>query len=194
VGTTLEIEIGYHARTFRDEGYPVAEKEKSMAKRSLQQIQALLIVAAVIVVASAAWAASPTSTPAPASTASATAKAAEPKLITAKSGLKYADLEIGTGTEVKTGMLVLVNYEGRLANGEKFDSSYDRREPFSFKIGAGQVIQGWEEGVIGMKVGGKRKLVIPPDLGYGEAGAPPRIPPNATLTFEVKVLKVSNGK
>jgi len=162
-----------------------------MAKRSLQQIQAPLIVVAVFAVASAAWAASPT--PAPAGTASA-AKTAEPKLTTTKSGLKYADLEIGTGAEVKTGMLVLVDYEGRLANGEKFDSSYDRREPYSFKIGAGQVIQGWEEGVVGMKVGGRRKLVIPPDLAYGEAGAPPRIPANATLTFEVKVLKVSNAK
>jgi len=168
-----------------------------MAKRSLQQFQALLIVVAVIAVASAAWAVSPTPTAAPAGAVNtsnpdiknnAAAKAAEPKLITTKSGLKYADLEVGTGTEVKTGMLVLVDYEGRLANGEKFDSSYDRREPFSFKIGASQVIQGWEEGVIGMKVGGKRKLVIPPDLAYGEAGAPPRIPPNATLTFEVKVL------
>jgi peptidylprolyl isomerase len=165
-----------------------------MESHSLKSVRQLLIVAAVIAVASAAWAASPTPTPAPAGAAKPTAKAAEPKLITAKSGLKYADLEVGTGAEVKTGMLVLVDYEGRLANGEKFDSSYDRREPFSFKIGAGQVIQGWEEGVIGMKVGGKRKLVIPPDLAYGEAGAPPRIPPNATLTFEVKVLKVSDGK
>ena len=165
-----------------------------MAKRSLRQIQTLLIVAAAIALASAAWAASPTPSPAGVNTNNSSAKnnaaatATEPKLITTKSGLKYADLEVGTGAEVKTGMLVLVNYEGRLANGEKFDSSYDRREPFSFKIGANQVIQGWEEGVIGMKVGGKRKLVIPPDLAYGEAGAPPRIPPNATLTFEVKVL------
>jgi peptidylprolyl isomerase len=171
----------------------VAEKEQSMANRSLQKLQVLLIVVAVGAVASAVWAASPTPTSAPAGAVKTPAKAAEPKLITTKSGLKYADLEVGTGTEVKTGMLVLVDYEGRLANGEKFDSSYDRREPFSFKIGASQVIQGWEEGVTGMKVGGKRKLVIPPDLGYGEAGAPPRIPPNATLTFEVKVLKVSNG-
>ena len=169
-----------------------------MAKRFPKSLSALFGVMIVAAVASAAWAASPTPTPAPAGAVNtshsniknnAAAKAAEPKLITTKSGLKYADLEVGTGTEVKSGMLVLVDYEGRLASGEKFDSSYDRREPFSFKIGAGQVIQGWEEGVIGMKVGGKRKLVIPPDLGYGEAGAPPRIPPNATLTFEVKVLQ-----
>jgi len=165
-----------------------------MMKHSSRTFSAPLIVVVMVAVATVAWAASPTPTPAPAGAAKTTAKAAEPKLITTKSGLKYAELEVGAGTEVKTGMLVLVDYEGRLANGEKFDSSYDRREPFSFKIGAGQVIQGWEEGVIGMKVGGKRKLVIPPDLAYGEAGAPPRIPPNATLTFEVKVLKVSNGK
>ncbi|MBP1619838.1 MAG: peptidylprolyl isomerase FKBP-type [Acidobacteria bacterium] len=165
-----------------------------MAKRFPRSFNPLFMVLVMVAVATAAWAASPTPTPAPAGAANTATKAAEPKLITTKSGLKYADLEVGTGAEVKTGMLVLVDYEGRLANGEKFDSSYDRREPFSFKIGAGQVIQGWEEGVIGMKVGGKRKLVIPPDLGYGEAGAPPRIPPNATLTFEVKVLKVSNGK
>ena len=169
-----------------------------MAKRFPKSLSALFGVMIVAAVASAAWAATPTPTPAPAGAVNtshsniknnAAAKAAELKLITTKSGLKYADLEVGTGTEVKSGMLVLVDYEGRLASGEKFDSSYDRREPFSFKIGAGQVIQGWEEGVIGMKVGGKRKLVIPPDLGYGEAGAPPRIPPNATLTFEVKVLQ-----
>ncbi len=111
-----------------------------------------------------------------------------PKLTTTTSGLKFLDLEVGSGTELKKGMRVLVDYEAWLADGTKFDSSYDRREPFSFKIGEGQVIQGWDEGVVGMKVGGKRKLVIPPTLGYGEAGAPPRIPANATLTFEVKAL------
>jgi FKBP-type peptidyl-prolyl cis-trans isomerase len=111
-----------------------------------------------------------------------------PKLTTTPSGLKFVDLEVGSGAELKKGMRVLVDYEAWLADGTKFDSSYDRREPFSFKIGDGQVIQGWEEGVIGMRVGGKRKLVIPPDLGYGATGAPPRIPANATLTFEVKAL------
>lgn len=109
-------------------------------------------------------------------------------MTTTTSGLQYADLEVGSGAELKKGMLVLIDYEAWLADGTKFDSSYDRREPYSFKVGDGQVIQGWEEGVVGMKVGGKRKLVIPPALGYGEAGAPPRIPANATLTFEVKAL------
>jgi peptidylprolyl isomerase len=110
------------------------------------------------------------------------------KMTTTASGLKYVDLEVGTGEEVKKGMRVLIDYEAWLEDGTKFDSSYDRREPYSFKIGDGQVIQGWDEGVIGMKVGGKRKLVVPPSLAYGEAGAPPRIPANATLTYEVKAL------
>jgi FKBP-type peptidyl-prolyl cis-trans isomerase FkpA len=112
------------------------------------------------------------------------------KMITLPTGLKYADLEVGTGPVVKEGMRILVNYDAWLPDGTKFDSSYERREPFSFKVGAGEVIQGWEQGVIGMRVGGTRKLVIPPSLGYGGAGAPPRIPPNATLTFEVRALAV----
>ncbi len=122
----------------------------------------------------------------PASSARTTGSTA--KVITTASGLKYTDVELGSGPELKKGMRVLVDYEAWLADGTKFDSSYDRREPFSFKVGDGQVIEGWDEGVVGMKVGGKRKLIIPPALGYGEAGAPPRIPANATLTFEVKAL------
>ncbi len=132
--------------------------------------------------------------------ASATASAAdqfdpmkvEPgqKLTTADSGLKYVDLKSGTGEPAKAGQLVMVNYDAWLANGTKFDSSYARREPFRFKIGAGQVIQGWDEGVVGMRVGGKRKLIIPPALGYGEQGAGDRIPPNSTLVFEVELLEV----
>jgi peptidylprolyl isomerase len=143
----------------------------------------LAIAAAAAIITGAAAAAGP----GPAN-ASKQGAAAEPKTVTLPSGLKYVDLEVGTGAAFKSGMLVLVDYEAWLADGTKFDSSYDRREPFSFKVGAGQVIQGWDEGVVGMKVGGKRKLIIPPTLGYGEAGAPPRIPPNATLTFEVKAL------
>lgn len=111
-----------------------------------------------------------------------------PKIVTTASGLKYTDIELGSGPELKKGMRVLVDYEAWLADGTKYDSSYDRREPFSFKIGEGQVIEGWDEGVVGMRVGGKRKLIIPPSLGYGEVGAPPRIPANATLTLEVKAL------
>ena len=105
------------------------------------------------------------------------------------SGLSITDLVVGTGPEAVKGEVVSVNYRGTLANGKEFDSSYGRG-PFSFPLGGGRVIQGWDEGVAGMKVGGKRKLVIPPDLAYGERGAGGVIPPNATLTFEVELLKV----
>jgi FKBP-type peptidyl-prolyl cis-trans isomerase FkpA len=106
------------------------------------------------------------------------------------SGLRYQDLEKGQGNEAKAGRNVSVHYTGWLPNGEKFDSSRDRNQPFGFTLGAGQVIAGWDEGVAGMKVGGRRKLVIPPDLGYGTAGAPPDIPPGATLVFDVELLDV----
>lgn len=106
------------------------------------------------------------------------------------SGLRYQDVEKGEGKEATAGKVVLVHYTGWLPNGEKFDSSRDRNDPFSFTLGAGQVIAGWDEGVAGMKVGGRRKLVIPPDLGYGTAGAPPDIPPGATLVFEVELVDV----
>jgi FKBP-type peptidyl-prolyl cis-trans isomerase len=99
-------------------------------------------------------------------------------------------LVIGTGAEAATGNLVKVHYTGTLEDGTKFDSSLDRGEPFEFPIGQGQVIKGWEEGVVGMKVGGKRKLVIPSDLGYGDAGSPPKIPGGATLVFEIELLEV----
>jgi FKBP-type peptidyl-prolyl cis-trans isomerase FkpA len=114
----------------------------------------------------------------------------EKKVITTKSGLKYEDLKAGTGDEAKAGDTVEVHYTGWLKDGKKFDSSLDRGQPFSFKLGAGKVIKGWDEGVAGMKVGGKRKLTIPPELGYGTRGAGNVIPPNAELTFEVELLKV----
>jgi len=104
--------------------------------------------------------------------------------------LKYEDLKEGNGDEAKKGNTVEVHYTGWLTNGKKFDSSVDRGQPFSFKLGARQVIKGWDEGVAGMKVGGKRKLTIPPELGYGADGAGNVIPPNATLVFEVELLKV----
>lgn len=103
--------------------------------------------------------------------------------------LKIEDLKVGTGEEAKSGNRVSVNYKGTLTNGTQFDSSYDRGQPFSFDLGAGDVISGWDEGVVGMKVGGKRKLVIPPDMAYG-ARALPGIPANSTLVFEVELLKV----
>lgn len=105
-------------------------------------------------------------------------------------GLKSEDLKVGTGSEAVSGKKVTVNYKGTLTDGTKFDSSYDRGTPFSFVLGSGVVIKGWDLGVSGMKVGGKRKLTIPPDLGYGSRGAGALIPPNATLVFEVELLKV----
>ena len=109
---------------------------------------------------------------------------------TTPSGLKYDDLVVGTGPEAKAGQSVTVHYTGWLTDGKKFDSSKDRKDPFVFPLGAGRVIKGWDEGVQGMKVGGKRKLTIPPGLGYGPRGAGNAIPPNATLVFEVELLKV----
>ena len=113
-----------------------------------------------------------------------------PPEVTTPSGLKYVDLVTGTGESPKPGQTVTVHYTGTLENGSKFDSSVDRGQPFTFQIGLGQVIKGWDEGVAGMKVGGKRTLVIPPDLGYGARGAGGVIPPNATLKFEVELLDV----
>ena len=106
------------------------------------------------------------------------------------SGLRYQELAPGQGAVATAGKNVSVHYTGWLPNGEKFDSSRDRNQPFGFTLGAGQVIAGWDEGVAGMKVGGRRKLVIPPDLAYGTAGAPPDIPPGATLVFDVELLDV----
>ncbi|MBI2068829.1 MAG: FKBP-type peptidyl-prolyl cis-trans isomerase [Candidatus Yanofskybacteria bacterium] len=110
-----------------------------------------------------------------------------------ENGLQIQDLKVGTGPEVRLGQGLTMHYSGTLENGTKFDSSYDRGEPFQFVLGAGQVIQGWELGVQGMKVGGKRKLIIPPSLGYGERGIGP-IPPNATLIFEVELLAAQDPK
>ncbi|MBI5710831.1 MAG: FKBP-type peptidyl-prolyl cis-trans isomerase [Candidatus Eisenbacteria bacterium] len=134
------------------------------------------------------------STPAPAAAPAAPASPAPAgrsdvaKEISLPSGLKYQDLATGDGALAETGMSAAVHYTGWLTDGTKFDSSVDRGQPFTFRLGAGQVIRGWDEGVRGMRVGGKRKLTIPPDLGYGAAGAGGVIPPNATLVFEVELL------
>ncbi|AKM82885.1 MAG: peptidyl-prolyl isomerase, FKBP-type peptidyl-prolyl cis-trans isomerase FkpA [Candidatus Woesebacteria bacterium GW2011_GWF1_31_35] len=104
--------------------------------------------------------------------------------------LKIEDLVVGTGVEAVSGKSVTVHYTGTLTDGTKFDSSKDRGEPFTFNLGAGEVIKGWDQGVVGMKVGGKRKLTIPSELGYGTQGAGGVIPPNATLIFEVELLGV----
>jgi FKBP-type peptidyl-prolyl cis-trans isomerase len=105
--------------------------------------------------------------------------------------LVIEELTPGTGTEAKVGDRVTVHYRGTLANGKQFDASYDRGEPLKFQLGVGQVIKGWDQGVAGMKEGGKRRLTIPPHLGYGAQGAGGVIPPNATLIFEVELLKVN---
>jgi peptidylprolyl isomerase len=112
------------------------------------------------------------------------------KAVTTPSGLKYEDIVVGTGASPQSGQNVTVHYTGTLEDGTKFDSSLDHGQPFTFQIGVRRVIQGWDEGVMTMKVGGKRKLVIPPQLGYGARGYPPVIPPNATLVFEVELLDV----
>ena len=118
-------------------------------------------------------------------------KKAEPKVVTTPSGLKYQVLKRGSGAFATAGQTVSVHYTGWLTDGTKFDSSVDRGQPFQFTLGAGQVIKGWDEGVAGMRVGEKRKLTIPPDLGYGPNGAGSVIPPNATLVFDVELLGVS---
>ena len=125
-----------------------------------------------------------------------TASASAPTTVTGNgtttaSGLEYWDIVVGTGATAVSGSQVKVHYTGWLISGQKFDSSLDRGEPFSFLLGAGQVIKGWDEGVAGMKVGGKRQLRIPPTLGYGAEGSGGVIPPNATLIFDVELLDVS---
>ncbi|NMF82872.1 FKBP-type peptidyl-prolyl cis-trans isomerase [Nodosilinea sp. P-1105] len=119
-----------------------------------------------------------------------TSPMADDALITTDSGLQYADVVEGTGAMPQPGQRVTVHYTGTLEDGTKFDSSRDRGRPFSFQIGVGQVIKGWDEGVATMRVGGQRKLVIPPELGYGSRGAGGVIPPNATLLFDVELLRI----
>ncbi len=115
---------------------------------------------------------------------------ADAKPITTASGLQYIDFKVGDGPSPKPGETAIVHYAGWLDGGKKFDSSRDRGKPFGFKVGAGQVIKGWDEGVASMKAGGTRRLIIPPELGYGPKGAGNVIPPNARLTFDVELLRV----
>lgn len=112
------------------------------------------------------------------------------KTVTSDTGLKMEDLMLGTGVEAQSGDLAIVHYTGWLTDGEKFDSSHNRGKPFTFTVGAGRVIAGWDQGVVGMKAGGKRLLEIPGNLAYGSRGRPGRIPPNATLIFEIELLEV----
>ena len=113
---------------------------------------------------------------------------AEPEPVKTPSGLQYIDLVTGDGREAHVGETAIVHYTGWLEDGTKFDSSVDRGDPFSFRLGAGRVIKGWDEGVVGMNIGTKRKLIIPSHLGYGSRGAGRIIPPNATLIFEVELM------
>jgi peptidylprolyl isomerase len=112
-----------------------------------------------------------------------------PEVIT-PSGLRYTDLVVGTGSAPQTGQTAVVHYTGTLANGTEFDSSRRRGRPYEFPLGRGSVIKGWDEGVATMKVGGRRRLTVPPALGYGDRGSPPAIPPNATLVFDVELVGV----
>lgn len=156
---------------------------------------AALLAAGLLVglVASASAAPGDKSKPAPKTKPPAAKPAAKAsaatKTVTTKSGLQYQDIKVGKGKSPKLGQTVVVHYTGWLTNGKKFDSSRDRNEPFEFPIGVSAVIQGWDEGVMTMKVGGRRKLTIPSKLGYGPSGNGP-IPPNATLIFDVELLGI----
>jgi FKBP-type peptidyl-prolyl cis-trans isomerase len=158
-------------------------------------IKTLLLVAglsipAAAVLADEAATTAPAATPAAKTAAKAPAKPKANKVVTTASGLKYEVLKKGKGATATAGHMVTVHYTGWLTNGTKFDSSVDRGQPFQFNLGAHQVIQGWDEGVAGMKIGEKRKLTIPSSLGYGAQGAGGVIPPNSTLIFDVELLGV----
>jgi FKBP-type peptidyl-prolyl cis-trans isomerase len=126
----------------------------------------------------------------PAEPAQSSTPAVAPAPSAKPSKLEKEDIVVGKGPEAKRGDKVSVHYTGTLTNGTKFDSSRDRSEPFEFTLGAGMVIKGWDEGVAGMKTGGKRKLTIPSDMGYGKNGSPPKIPPDATLVFDIELLEI----
>ncbi len=152
------------------------------------------LIASILVVMMALPAISQTATKKPATTVHRPNTNAPTKVTgegtTTPTGLKYWDIKVGTGQEAKSGDHVKVHYTGWLTNGKKFDSSVDAHQPFDFKIDAGDVIKGWDQGVTGMKVGGKRQLRIPPDLAYGKEGYSGVIPPNATLIFDIQLLAI----
>jgi peptidylprolyl isomerase len=150
--------------------------------------KAVIILTFLAFFATIVWAAQDQSS-APAKKPAATVKAAAAPMTTTPSGLQYRDIVVGKGPQPKNGDTVVVNYTGRFTNGKVFDTSIGKA-PFKFQLGHGDVIKGWDEGVATMHVGGKRRLVIPPDMAYGKDGYPGVIPPNSTLTFVVELLKV----
>jgi peptidylprolyl isomerase len=151
---------------------------------------AAILLAFLAFLSANVWAAQEqTTTPAPAPKAETAHPKHAAKMTKTPSGLQYLDLVVGTGPRPKEGHTVVVNYTGTFADGKVFDTSVGK-QPFEFKLGRGEVIKGWDEGVASMRVGGKRKLVIPPDLAYGSRGYPGVIPPNSTLTFVVELLQI----
>jgi FKBP-type peptidyl-prolyl cis-trans isomerase len=157
-----------------------------VSKRSLRW---LLAVLAVVAVSTSVGCSTPPAAVAP-QPAPAEQPVAAPTPTEEVTELKIEDMVVGTGAEAVSGKTVSVHYTGWLTDGTKFDSSVDRGTPFEFQLGQGRVIRGWDEGVAGMKIGGKRKLTIPPEMGYGANGAGGVIPPNATLVFDVELLGV----
>jgi peptidylprolyl isomerase len=177
-------------------------RENPLLVGSLAATIALVVVAVALDVFGGNGGASSlvTVTPTPQGSATATGQDSGPPPVTGEptitdSGLGIIDIKVGTGETPKAGQTLVVDYTGWLsADGTKFDSSVDRGTPFEFVLGAGQVIPGWDEGIATMKVGGKRRLLIPADLAYGEAGSPPTIPANADLTFDVELLQIKDSQ